>query len=128
MQKYLLTALIKESLKEEERKALLDLITKKFSNVIKEDLWGLRGLTYPIKKQQKAFYAHYEFEAEPAVIPSLDKSLKLDEDILRYLIIKVEVKKLRKQKKRLDEKIKPEEGEQKKLDQDDLVDQSQVSV
>ncbi len=85
---YLLTFLIKEEIDEKERKALLDSITKKFAKLGKEDLWGSRSLVYPIKRQEKAFYAHYEFEADPADISSIDKMIKLNEDILRYLIVR----------------------------------------
>ena len=56
--------------------------------VIKEDLWGERDLVYPIKKQTKGFYAHFEIEAEGKNAKGLDKQLKLEEDILRYLLIR----------------------------------------
>lgn len=88
MGNYQLTVLIKNDLDEKARKALLDSITKDFGKTTKEDLWGSRSLVYPIKHQEKAFYAYYEFEAEPKVIPSLDKNIKLKEDIIRYLIVR----------------------------------------
>lgn len=88
MNNYQLTVLLKNSLDEKERGAILEAITKQFGSKSKEDLWGVRELSYPIKHQAKAFYAHFEFEAEPNSISSLDKSLKLNEDILRYLLIR----------------------------------------
>lgn len=89
MNQYYLTLLIKSELDDVERRQLLDSVTKKMGKVKKEDLWGNRELAYPIKKQQKAFYAHFEFEANPGDISSLDKSLKLEEDIIRYLLVRV---------------------------------------
>lgn len=88
MNQYNLTVLIKNDLDEKARQELLGDVQKSFGKLIKEDLWGVRGLSYPIKRQDKAFYALYEFEAEPNVISSLDKKLKLNEDIIRYLLIK----------------------------------------
>ncbi len=88
MNNYQLTLLIKQDLDEKDRKELLDSITKKIAKVEKEDLWGTRDLSYAIKHADKAFYAHYEFLDEPANIPSLDKMIKLNEDIIRYLLIK----------------------------------------
>ncbi len=88
MNNYLLTVLIKNDLKEEDRKALLSDVQKSFGKLTKEDLWGSKSLSYPIKHENKAYYAHYEFEAEPTVISSLDKKLKLNEDIIRYLLIR----------------------------------------
>lgn len=89
MNSYALTLLIKADLEEKARQQLLESVAKRMDGVKKEDLWGNRDLAYPIKKQNKAYYAHFEFEADPQSISSLDKSLKLEEDILRYLIIRV---------------------------------------
>jgi small subunit ribosomal protein S6 len=88
MQNYLLTLLVNENTGEKERKELLETLTKKMGKVEKEDLWGMRSLTYPIKHQNKAFYAHFEFSSEPGSISDIDKTLKVNEDIIRYLILK----------------------------------------
>lgn len=88
MVNYSLALVIKNSLDEKERKELLESITKKFNKTIKEDLWGTRSLSYKIKHQDKAFYAYFEFESESDQIKSLDKQIKLNEDIIRYLILK----------------------------------------
>ena len=82
------TILIKQELPEKEREEVLITIKKQFGKLIKEDIWGTRDLSYPILHSDKAYYAHYEFEGEPFSISSLDKSLKLNEDIIRYLIIR----------------------------------------
>lgn len=77
---------------EKERKELLDSITKKITGsegkIAKEDLWGKRPLAYPIKRQTSGFYAHFEIEADPKDAKGLDKSLRLEEDVLRYLLIR----------------------------------------
>lgn len=92
MNSYLLTLVLKPDLEEKDRKALLDSIGKKITGtegkVTKEDLWGVRPLTYTIKKQNSGYYAHYEIEADPKDAKGLDKTLKLEEDILRYLLIR----------------------------------------
>lgn len=92
MNSYLLTLVLKADLEEKERKILLDGLVKKLvgedGKVSKEDLWGVRELSYPIKKQTKGFYAHYEISADPKGAKGLDKTLKLEEDVLRYLIVR----------------------------------------
>lgn len=85
---YQLTVLMKNDLEDKARQELLDGVKKNFGKLTKEDLWGSRSLAYPIKHQDKAFYVHYEFEAEPKTIPALDKNLKLNEDIIRFLLLK----------------------------------------
>ena len=86
---YALTLVLKPDLKEEARKELLDSITKKLGKIEKTDLWGSRDLAYPIKHQTKGWYAHYFFSLEPKNILPLDKDLKVEEDVLRYLLVRI---------------------------------------
>ena len=89
---YYLTLVLKQDVDEKERKSLLDSVTKKLvgedGKVEKEDLWGVKDLVYPIKKQSKGFFAHFEISADPKSVKDLDKNLKVEEDILRYLLIR----------------------------------------
>ena len=88
MNSYLLTLVIKDSLKEEERKKLLASITEKFAKMEKEDLWGVKNLSYPIEHQERAYFAHFEFQADPKTVPPLEKQVRLNEDIIRHLLIR----------------------------------------
>ncbi len=92
MNSYLLTLVLKPSLDEKARKELLMEMKKKMlgdlGKVVKEDLWGERDLAYPIKKNAKGYYVHFEFETLPNVAKDLDKNLKVEEDIIRYLLIR----------------------------------------
>lgn len=92
MNLYYLTLVLKPSLEEKDRKDLLDSISKKIvgseGEVEKENLWGVRSLAYPIKKNTSGYFAHFEIEADPKNMKGLDKSLELEEDILRYLLIR----------------------------------------
>ncbi|MFH1535974.1 MAG: 30S ribosomal protein S6, partial [Patescibacteria group bacterium] len=81
------TLVLKPEMDEKVRKGLLDDMKKNIT-IKKEDLWGERALAYPIKRQTKGFYAHFEIEADPKDIKGLDKSLKLEEDVLRFLLIR----------------------------------------
>lgn len=92
MNSYYLTLVLKPELEEKERKALLDSMSKKAlgteGKIVKEDLWGVRSLTYPIKRNTSGYFAHFEISADPKDIKGLDKTLKVEEDILRYLLIR----------------------------------------
>lgn len=92
MNSYNLTLVLKPEMDEKEKKALLDSVVKKLINgdgkVEKEDLWGAKDLAYPIKRQTKGFYAHFEISADPKNAKGLDKMLKVEEDILRYLLVR----------------------------------------
>lgn len=93
MNNYYLTLVLKADLEERERKALLDSVTKKLlgeeGKIDKEDLWGNKDLAYPIKRQTKGYIAHYQIKADSKNAKTLDKILKVEEDILRYLLVRV---------------------------------------
>lgn len=89
MNSYYLTLVLKPDLAETSRQELLGGVKKKFDKIIKEDLWGEKDLVYPINKQTKGYYVHWELEADPKVIKDLDKTLKVEEDIIRYLLVRV---------------------------------------
>lgn len=114
MQKYSLTVLINEKVSESDRVGVLDGLKKHFGNLIKEELWGMRSLAYPIKHADRAFFAHFEFEAEPAVIITLDKNIRLTEDIIRYLIVRIEEKRKKVKPVKKEEKVEVIEKEEVK--------------
>lgn len=93
MNSYLLTLVLKPNLEEKERKELLSSVTQKLlgaeGKIKREDLWGEKTLAYPIKKQTKGYYAHFEIETDPKLAKDLDNVLKVEEDILRYLLVRV---------------------------------------
>ena len=92
MNSYYLTLVLRADLEEKERKTLLDSLVKKLvgdeGKVEKEDFWGERDLAYPIKRQTKGYLAHFEIQADPKSAKGLDKSLKVEEDVLRYLLVR----------------------------------------
>ncbi len=69
-----------------------ELITKEEGSVQEASFWQeKRKLAYPIKNFQEGVYYLIKFESDPSLIAKLKKSHKLDENILRYLIIKKNV-------------------------------------
>ena len=90
MNSYYLTLVLKPEMDEKIRKALLDNVMKKIADkVVKEDLWGEKALAYPIQRCTKGFYAHFQIQADPKNAKGLDKLLKIEEDILRYLLVRI---------------------------------------
>ena len=55
----------------------------------KVDLWGKRRLAYPVKKQNDGYYVLINFEIEPDAIFEIDRVIKIREEILRHLIVKI---------------------------------------
>jgi small subunit ribosomal protein S6 len=64
-----------------------DLIASNDAKIFKVDRWGMRKLAYDINKQQQGNYTLFQFEADPKIIHDLDRACRLDEAVLRHLII-----------------------------------------
>ena len=58
-------------------------------NIIYKESWGLRNLAYPIKENKKAFYEFMNIELPQSNIDLMNSKLNLNEDIIRYLSVKV---------------------------------------
>jgi small subunit ribosomal protein S6 len=56
----------------------------------KREYWGLRGLSYRIKKNRKGHYMLLGLDAKPAFVTEMERLLGLNEDILRFMTVRVE--------------------------------------
>ncbi|WP_068312387.1 30S ribosomal protein S6 [Polycladidibacter hongkongensis] len=58
--------------------------------VSKIEPWGLRTLTYRINKNRKAHYVLINIDAPAAAVAEMERQMRLNEDILRFMTIRVE--------------------------------------
>lgn len=58
--------------------------------VAKVDKWGVRPLAYPVGKQKEAHYFRLFVSFEPDGVGEAERTLRVNEDILRYLLVKKE--------------------------------------
>ncbi|WP_062212149.1 30S ribosomal protein S6 [Aureimonas sp. AU12] len=56
----------------------------------KVENWGLKTLTYRIKKNRKAYYTLMNIDAPSAAVEEMERQMRFNEDILRYITIRVE--------------------------------------
>jgi small subunit ribosomal protein S6 len=70
--------------------AFTAIVTQQGGQVAKREYWGLRNLTYRIKKNRKGHYMLFNLDAPPAAVSELERNMRINEDVLRYLTIRVE--------------------------------------
>ena len=58
--------------------------------VVKTETWGLRSLAYRIAKNRKAHYVMLDIDAPPAAIAELERQTAINEDVIRYMTVKVD--------------------------------------
>lgn len=93
MNKYEVMVIVKPA-EEEAINATIEkieaLIARVGGTVEKVDRWGKRRLAYPVKKFIDGFYVLVNFESVPAEIKEIDRVMKINDEILRHLIVKHE--------------------------------------
>jgi small subunit ribosomal protein S6 len=58
--------------------------------VTKTETWGLKSLAYKIKRNRKAHFVLLNVEAPAGVVAELERQTQINEDVIRYLTVKVE--------------------------------------
>lgn len=69
-------------------KTLVDLAKASKFKVVQIDKWGIKQMAYPIKKENKAYYLRLVLEGGDT--KALNSGLKLEEGLLRHLLVKLE--------------------------------------
>jgi len=70
--------------------SFVQLIADNGGEVKKREYWGLRNLAYRMRKNRKGHYVLMDVDAPPAAIAELERTMRINEDVLRYLTIRVE--------------------------------------
>ena len=65
------------------------MVSKYDGNIVKIENWGLLNLSYLIKKNKKGNYIHFKIEGNGKTINELEKTEKLDKNLLRFLTVRV---------------------------------------
>ena len=75
---------------EELTTQLFGVIGQMGGKITKNEYWGLKSLTYRIRKNRKAHMTLLNVDAPPAALNEIERQERLNEDVLRYLTIRVE--------------------------------------
>ncbi len=123
MKHYETMFIIKPTLVEEEIRQKIDfykdVITKNGGQIATCLDMGMRNLAYEIKKHKRGYYFVIYFQTDPKAILELERLYRINEDILRFIVIKYESKKEQKAWQTLiDRANKKPEPKTKKIESD----------
>jgi small subunit ribosomal protein S6 len=86
--------LARQDLSQAQVDALAETATKTLEanqgKVVKTETWGLRSLAYKIQKNRKAHFVMLDIDASGDAIAELERQTRLNEDIIRYMTIRVD--------------------------------------
>ena len=87
------TIIARQDLTESQNKKLVDkynnIIKTNSGEVLKTEEWGLKNLSYKIKKNKKGFYFHIKFKGVGKTVEELEKAENIDTMLIRFLTVKV---------------------------------------
>ncbi len=94
MRNYELSFIVSPEVEEEALEDTVDAV-KQFvvaggGQVTNTDIWGRRRLAYPIRKHTEGYYVVLQAQIPLEVLPELERNLKLSEDVIRYLLVRLD--------------------------------------
>ena len=96
---YELTYIISPVLEDEQYPTVIqrinDLITSNGGTVEEVEEWGLRKFAYEMDKKQTGFYVNLYFEGPATTIEPIERAMRIDDEIMRYLTLKYDAKMMR---------------------------------
>ena len=69
---------------------LKTLIEEHGGHIAKIEYWGLRNLTYRVKKNRKGHYSLLAIDAPAPAVKEMERQLSINEDVIRYMTVRVE--------------------------------------
>jgi small subunit ribosomal protein S6 len=58
--------------------------------IIRIDKWGLKKLAYLIKKESQGYYVYVDYAGVPASVSEIERLFRIDDQVLKYLTVKLE--------------------------------------
>lgn len=96
---YELTYIINPVLEEDKFKETVDKVNKLIEDnggdIEETDEWGLRQFAYEIDSKGSGYYVNMYFTAPAEAIASVERQMRIDDNIMRYLTLKYDAKMLR---------------------------------
>tara|TARA_Y100000589_G_scaffold305385_1_gene319290 strand:+ start:948 stop:1385 length:438 start_codon:yes stop_codon:yes gene_type:complete len=75
---------------EQLSKDFTKVVSSNSGEIKRQEYWGLRNLAYKIRKNRKGHYTMFHIESPASTIEELERNMRLNEDILRYLTVKID--------------------------------------
>jgi small subunit ribosomal protein S6 len=88
---YELGIIINPEVGDEQARAIVERVTQFVGNnggqVVRVNAWGRRHLTYPIEHHRDGLYFFFDLVLPPQLVAELERTLRVNEDVMRHLIL-----------------------------------------
>jgi len=108
---YVISGVVKQNQVDDIVRKVTQFVKDNGGDVLEVDEWGNQRLAYEIDKKRSGYYVNMYFRAPGDLIPKVERQMQINDDILRYLSLRMDAKMIRhyeKQKKRAARKAEEE--------------------
>lgn len=93
LREYEFTYISRADLSETDKNQLMEkyenLLIKDGGEVLKKDDWGVRKLAFPMKKQFRGHYHHYDYIGKSENLAEVERLMRIDDNVLRFMSVKL---------------------------------------
>jgi small subunit ribosomal protein S6 len=115
---YVISGVVKQNQVDDIVRKVNQLVNDNDGDIIEVDEWGNQRLSYEIDRKRSGYYVNMYFKAPGELIPKLERQLTINDDVLRYLTLRMDAKmqrhykkKKQREKERAEEERAAEESE-----------------
>jgi small subunit ribosomal protein S6 len=105
---YELGFILSPEVSEEETRSILDrlgqIVAQHGGQIVKVNQWGRRRLAYPIERHRDGYYVFIDMILTPETVAELERTLKVSEIVLRYMLTKRDAKAVQKEREEREER------------------------
>jgi small subunit ribosomal protein S6 len=91
LREYEMTIISRADMPETETAKLLSkyekLMTSDGGEILKKDTWGSKKIAFPINKHHRGVYTNYDFIGTSVNLTEMERLMRIDEDVLRYMSV-----------------------------------------
>lgn len=91
LREYEITVISRADLPEADSTKLLGkyekLMTQDGGEILKKDSWGSKKMAFPMNKHHRGIYTNYDFIGSSANLAEMERLMRIDEDVLRYMSV-----------------------------------------
>lgn len=112
---YVISGVVKQNQIDDIVRSITQYVKGNGGEIIEVDEWGNQRLAYEIDKKRSGYYVNMYFRAPGDLIPKVERQMQINDDILRYLSLRMDAKMVRhyqKEKSRAARKAEEEAAAQ----------------
>jgi small subunit ribosomal protein S6 len=109
---YVISGVVQQNQVDDIVRKVNHLIESNDGDVLEVDEWGNQRLAYEIDRKRSGYYVNMYFKAPGSLIDRLERELQINDDVLRYLTLRMDEKMKRHYEREKKRKARKEEEEE----------------